>query len=537
MRPRHILAVAGLVAAPALLLGSGNAAQGASSVPVWKASIVDTDTTHGSGEPSIDVAEDGSIYIVAPTGLTAQRGLPAPIGSGGDLVWRSDDNGETWNFLPNTIVGGGDGDVVTGAGDIVYASGLSLACVSLARSADRGATWVNNPVTCSDSPIDDRQWNDEFDGAVFTAFGSIGVDQLNISKSLITDPAVVTSTNVRISSTDHQWPGVMDVDPLEGTVYMAWQTVGSPNDCDSGGCEPEEASTTTPDIIKIAALSATDFTLGPLAMPEHIVVASRPFDTFDAFVGVDVSPQGAVYVVWNERHPEVQETWSMLSVSNDQGDTWSEPTKVNTIATTAFPWVTAGDDGRVMVSYYGTAAKGNSPETVSGDWRVYNAFSDDGGETFGETLVTPNYMHQGAVCTSGTGCAGGTRDLIDFFETEMTPAGCLVITYTDNARDVVEAGVRVTDEAELIAFAKQTDGPSLLANGSCGSAAPAPEPSGEPTQEPTTAPTAQPRPEPLPSTGGSDRLPLLAALVGATAVTAAVRSRTSARRADPNTGR
>ena len=534
MARRTALALAALAATPALLLGTGPAAQGATTAPTWQASIVDDDPNRGSGEPSISVADDGTIYIVAPTGLTSTRSLPAPFGSGGDLMWRSDDQGETWTFLPNNVVGGGDGDIVAGEGDVVIASGLSLACVSVARSGDRGATWVPNPVNCSTTPIDDRQWNDVFDGSVYTSFGSIGLDQINVNKSLIADPAVISNANVIIAGTNHQWPGVMDIDPLEGIVYQAWQTVGSPNDCDDGGCEPEDASTETPDVVMIAAITDSDFTLGPAATPEQIVVAERPFDTFDAFVGIDVSPQGVIYVVWNERHPEVQETWSMIASSADQGGTWTAPKRINTISTTAFPWVTAGDDGRVMVSYYGTAAKGNSPETVNGDWRVYNAYSANGGSTWTETVVTPNYMHQGSVCTSGTGCATGTRDLIDFFEADVTPEGCLVVTYTDNSRDQVGTdGVRTGDEIELIAFAKQTGGPSLRTGQTCGAAAPSESPSAQPTSAaPSAEPTTNPRPrEPLPSTGGGAGTALLAALVAGAAVVLGVRRRATPRQA------
>lgn len=552
MRPRTLLAMAGLVAAPALLLGSGQAAQGAAVAPTWQVSIVDDNDARSSGEPSIRVAHDGTIYIVAPAGLSNPRSLPRPVGDGGNFSWRSDDGGETWNFLQTTVIGGGDGDVVPGEGDLVYQSGLSLACVTVAVSEDRGETWVPNPIACSSTPVDDRQWNDVHDGSVYTAFGSIGVDQLNVNRSLIEAPAVIANANVVIKGTDHQWPGVLDVDPLEGTVYMAWQTEGAPNDCDdaASGCEPLDASKENPDVVKIAAITDSDFAQGPAADPEQIVVASRPFDTFDGFVGIDVSPQGAIYVVWNERHPEVRETWSMIASSKDQGATWTAPTRANAVKTTAFPWVTAGDDGRVMVSYYGTDANGNSPETTNADWRVYNAFSDDGGATFTESVVTSAPMHSGTVCTSGTGCALGARDLVDFFETDVTPEGCLVVTYTDNSRDVLENGVRVTNNPEWIAFAKQTGGPSLLAGKTCGAAAgPAP---GGPSGGPSTGPTLErsPRPRPgggvdlpgaggggLPATGGPDRLPLIAALVAGTAVAGVVRGRTSARRAVANSSR
>jgi hypothetical protein len=521
--PSRALALGAVLAAAAATAALPGPSLAAASAPVWAPRvIVDDDPAHGSGEPSITVAGDGTIYLAAPAGLASTRAVPTPVGNGGALMWRSDDGGATWTFLPNTVFGGGDADIVAGDGDDLIASGLALACVSVARSPDRGATWVNNPVGCSNTPVDDRQWNDRFGDAVYTSFGQIPTD-IYINRSLISSPAVVPGPNVRVSNDiDYQWVGVLSVDQREGVAWQAWNTTGSPNDCDDGGCSAP-ASSVTPDVIKVAKITDSDFTLGPAATPEVIEVASREFDTFDAFVGVDVSPEGHVYVVWNERHPEVQQTWSMLSVSRDDGATWTEPKRVNTIATTAFPWVTAGDDGRVAVTYYGTAATGPSPETVDGQWRVYSAYSADGGATFTETVATPDPLHAGAVCTSGTGCAGGTRDLIDFFETDVLPDGCLAITYTDNSRDEVVGGVRAVDEPEFIAFVRQAGGPGLKAGSTCGAAAPAPDPeptAGTPTLSPTPPPVARPVPPaaPLPSTGPSTGLGVLALACAAGAV-------------------
>lgn len=41
-------------------------------------------------------------------------------------------------------------------------------------------------------------------------------------------------------------------------------------------------------------------------------------------------------------------------------------------------------------------------------------------------------MHQGSICTSGTGCTAGTRDLLDFFQVDVDAQGLANIAYTDN---------------------------------------------------------------------------------------------------------
>jgi hypothetical protein len=128
--------------------------------------------------------------------------------------------------------------------------------------------------------------------------------------------------------------------------------------------------------------------------------------------------------------------------------------------TTTFPWVTAGDNGRIAVSYYGTASRGNSPQTVPGGakWYVYSAFSTDGGRRFAEYRTT-GVMNVGTVCTSGTGCQAGSRNLLDFFETAADPRGCLVTAYADNS-----AG----GKAAIVSYVRQTSGPGLRSGTRCG---------------------------------------------------------------------
>jgi hypothetical protein len=427
-------------------------------------------------EPSIDVAPDGAIYITGPAGFGGVRAplqVPDQVADqefGGDLLWRSDDGGVTWKYLQSYdgSFGGGDADITSAPNGTLYASGLDLACVTVAASIDRGEHWVDNPAGCTtQGGLDDRQWND-VDGnqAVITAFG--GLTSLAFIRSVVSTGAVVNGPAIDVNGgDDYQWPGVVSVDQNTGTSYLAWNTAGGDNnDCDdpAKGCKPVDAEHT--DDIRIVAIPR-----GATTSPNFVTVASRRDDTFDAFVDVDVDKAGNVYVVWNERHPDLQETWTLLSSSTDGGKTWSDPVKVNsTPKTTVFPWVSAGDAGRIAVSYYGTAATGYSPEVLTGNpkWYVYSSYSTDGGKTFSEYQTTPSYLHQGSVCTSGTGCAAGTRDLLDFFETDYDAQGCLVTAYADNSRDTVAAdGSRTADKGTIVSAVHQTAGPGLLAASDC----------------------------------------------------------------------
>ncbi len=130
--------------------------------------------------------------------------------------------------------------------------------------------------------------------------------------------------------------------------------------------------------------------------------------------------------------------------------------------TTTFPWIVAGDAGKIDIVYYGTSEKGFSPETVpeTSKWKVWMAQSLnalDVKPTFKENPPT-GFIHQGSICTSGTGCASGTRDLLDFFQVDVDSLGLANIAYTDNLNGPPDG----TDpHQELIYFVQQRGGKTL----------------------------------------------------------------------------
>src|SRR4051794_24202610 len=120
-------------------------------------------TSANLGEPGIDVARDGTIYINGPTGLLSN--LP---GSPSD-VFRSDDGGATWNLLPTGLKanfpGGGDSDISldpqTGA---IAETDLWLGSATVSKSTDKGQTWTANPI--QGVVVQDRQWVAQAGGGV-----------------------------------------------------------------------------------------------------------------------------------------------------------------------------------------------------------------------------------------------------------------------------------------------------------------------------------------------------------------------------------
>jgi hypothetical protein len=406
-----------------------------------------------AAEPSIRVdAPDATqrIWVAAPTGIGVNsRSLPcgSPC-ENGDLFWYSDDDGSTWTVASGpggigspTIVGGGDTDVATGFGPEVFGTGLTLANITLAASCDRGQTFTSNPIS-NIGTVEDRQWIDSYEDRAKPAAGPDfvlnygGVAERRIWFHQVVSPVCappVASARIDVSGSEcleaifdddcYQWPGNLAVDETTGDVYVTHNTFGRENGL-------------VDDVIVTRVVGGAARPVTPADVQPRIAANDRP-DTFDSFTVVAVDNGGNVYVVWTERHPETQTTATFLAVSKNRGQTWGPPIKVNKgPRTTTFPWIVAGDAGKIDIVYYGTDAKGPSPEEVpaASKWRVFMAQSLNAlapKPSFSENPAT-GFMHEGAICTSGTGCAPGTRDLLDLFQIDVDRQGLANIAYTDN---------------------------------------------------------------------------------------------------------
>ncbi len=468
---------------------------GASSTLSFRRPVfVSQDVELQAAEPSIrvDIRDPTQrIWITAPSGLLPRSRTPPTLESG-DLVWYSDDNGKTWVFSLGpggtrspTIVGGGDSDVVTGPGDEVYLTGLTLANVTLAASCNRGQTFKSNVIS-NVGTVEDRQWIDGYEDRPKPALGPEfllnygGVAERRMWVHQVAAPCVggeatepIADERVDVSHPEcvesifdpncYQWPGNLAVDERTGDVYVTHNTFGNNAD----GADPD-----TPDDVVVARFDQAGARPATQLDVHSFVAANDRPDTFDSFTVVAVDRAGNVYVVWTERRPAQQATYTMLAVSKDKGETWSRPIRVSRkpgTHTTTFPWLVAGARGRIDIVYYGTSAAGPSPEEVpeTSKWKVWmaqsvNALSDR--PTFTEVAATP-FMHRGSICTSGTGCDPGTRDLLDFFQVDVDRQGLANIAYTDNLNTPPDPGgdVRVPpdDHQEWITFVQQKGGKRL----------------------------------------------------------------------------
>jgi hypothetical protein len=453
----------GLLSASLAFGGSGSAnAAGTLTPPVFGAPVHVDDACPGA-EPSLKIGPDGTLWITAPNGPGLATGAPAPHSCVlGDLVWSSSDHGSTWalHTTPEPILSGGDADVWVSPQGQIFVGGLDAAslvapaCISVAASVDNAGTAFNTqPLMCgaSSAILDDREWLVTTNGGadLWNAFGSSGDIYVEHAKvlpagTIVPDQAPIQLTTTNSGPDAYLWPGYLTADQQTGDVYVTWNTNGD---------DVHDASTV--DKLVVARVHPD----GSVTRAE-IPAAG---DTFDSFTGIDIDRQGNLYLVWNERRG-TSRTDTLISYSRDHGTTWSTPLVVNSqpVQTTVFPWVAAGDAGRVDVAYYGTTTGGFSPERVpaTAQWDVYvaqslNLFSTDPLDppTFSEVKATPASMHRSGICTSGTGCGTADRDLLDYFMIDVDSNGMAAIAYAED-------GSTATAQ---IRFLRQTGGSSVFA--------------------------------------------------------------------------
>jgi hypothetical protein len=149
----------------------------------------------------------------------------------------------------------------------------------------------------------------------------------------------------------------------------------------------------------------------------------------NVFPSLAIDTSGNLYIVYSDSHSV------FLTTSRDRGATWSLPVRVSNGSGTKSaigPWITAGSPGAVDITWWGTPALSNNDTTAQ--WMVFFTQSRDALKsipTFAQTTAT-SIMHQGAICTNGTGCATGTRNLAEYFAPGLFIDGNELIVYSDD---------------------------------------------------------------------------------------------------------
>ena len=152
----------------------------------------------------------------------------------------------------------------------------------------------------------------------------------------------------------------------------------------------------------------------------------------DPSVGIGVD--GTVYFGYADGDGHAR-----VAVSHDRGATWQNVQDVGAaqgVQNTVFPEVVAGDSNRAAYFFLGSSTPGatgrGTDTTFPGTWYGYIATTYDGGATWVTANATPNDpVQRGVICTNGTSCPGGTRNLLDFNDITVDKQGRVLAAYAD----------------------------------------------------------------------------------------------------------
>lgn len=247
--------------------------------------------------------------------------------------------------------------------------------ILVSKSTDGGATFAE-PVRLDNGGDKEYLTVDKRNDAIYVTWenaGSLGNQGIYFSKS--TDHGATFSPRQQISTNSGGTNNgsTPSVGP-NGEIYVVWSNFGSTlwlqRSLDGG-------TTWLPSDKAIR----TDVQTPPSPLNGGFRNPPIPASACDATSG---PYSGRIYVVWADRRygdPDI-----LLSYSDDGGDTWSAPVRVNDDvigngADQFFPWVHVDDGGNVQVTFLDRREDPNN--YLFGE---YLATSTDGGQTFGPNI-------------------------------------------------------------------------------------------------------------------------------------------------------
>ena len=389
---------------------------------------------NGTSEPEISIGLDGTM------GMVSLQWLFDPSNFGTDL-WTGP-FGSTPTFQGvidaalqhpgKSVFGAGDADVDIGSSGRLHATTLVFLLNRPFNNAQVGVSAVTCPSPasgfsisqCTEQIIDtsqtDRPWitsegphvyisyHDSADSSLIHAQRS---DDDGFTWTKIGDP-IVGQGRTTGESTFNNIHGNLVADPRTHNVYDIYA---------AGETGVLKGRTFTPNHIIVSR--STDMGKRWTANVAFTAPAGTSLAKFFPALAVD-PVNGNLYAVWSDGH-----TVSFAS-STDQGNTWSSAIAVSSspASTALFPWI-AAYNGTVDVVYYGTTASSNLDSSAS--WHVY--FAQFNGTSFTQTQVNSAANHVGVICTGGTSCGPGTRNLLDLFKVAIDPQNSkAAIIYTDD---------------------------------------------------------------------------------------------------------
>jgi hypothetical protein len=388
-------------------------------------------------------------------------------------VWTSRDGGVNWirdQYLdspcptsPAINTGFSDPDLTQDQSGRIYDTGIDLANDAVFSSADGGKTWDRGTPQCHDG---DRPWL--AGGAANQVFMSTDTVEGTLSHQIFesTDGGQTCSSS-----------GIPDAGSTpSGGTYSGF---GKLYYWKGKLIEPEvfASSSGTTDGVGIGTWAK-----GQSAFARHRATSTSLYGHWPA---IAIDRGGTVYLVWDTDARKANTTGGcsggpspapnrirMMWTSN-LGKSWGGPIDVAAPANARvfWPWIAAGDAGKVSVVWYQT-----QPGEVADldcqqahirvmEATIQNATSSS--RTVQRVDAVGRYIHYGTVCQGGTTCVatGQDRRLGDFFTNSLDARGCVLIATGDTRlTDPATAGPYPTSRP---LFVRQVSGPALKGTNTC----------------------------------------------------------------------
>jgi len=397
-------------------------------------------------------------------------------------MWTSKDNGATWQFVnyngtgfsqnPSQNAGFSDPDLTQDQGGRIYNTGIDLANDALFSSADGGFNWDRGTAQCHPG---DRPW---LAGAKANeAFLASNTEEAGHQVFRSTDGGNTCSVS-----------GV----PAHGTLPNGdtWTGDGKLFYVRSRD-KVVEPMVTQDSNGNLNGLGVDTWSRGDPAYKPGAVI---PTTLQSHWPAIALDGAGNLYLTWDtDTRDKANKTGCsdqsptgngssgaalpnqvMLAVSHDLGKTWSAPRPIASPAGTrvVWPWVTAGDAGKVSVVWY-QLSKLADPDCAGLDVHTYIYDANIGGA---DQLATAQItvanaagrsIHEGGICQGGTACVatGQDRRLGDFFTNSLDARGCVMIASGDTERD--DPVTHTPLPTSLPTILRQSSGPALVGNGDC----------------------------------------------------------------------
>lgn len=193
----------------------------------------------------------------------------------------------------------------------------------------------------------------------------------------------------------------------------------------------------------------------------------------DSDPAIGIGAGGRVYFAYtaSDKHMHV-------AVTDNKGVTFHDDQDIGTpfgVKASVFPAAVAGDNNRASVFFHGTGSTSGGNPTgddtagiFAGTWYPYIATTCNGGQSW-SVVRADNPVQQGVICTSGTTCPSGTRNLLDFMDLQVDRLGRTVAGYADGCNSsgctsAVNGTKAVNDKTQIATILRQTGGSRLFAD-------------------------------------------------------------------------